>query len=89
MNSLQRSKIPAGVVQNMQEVFESPHAKELLLKKGDASGVRTYVGSSDREISSHFLPPPHFAEHTVEVLQKWLKLDSQSIKNLISNGSVV
>lgn len=89
MRSLQRSKIPAGIVQNMQEVFETPQARELLLKNGGATGIKTYVGSSDREISSHFLPPPHFAEHTVEVLQKWLKLDPQGIKNLISNGSVV
>jgi len=87
MTVLQGSKIPAGVVQNIQEVFESPQARQLLFKSGSLLGVKTYVGSSE-QMASHFLPPPHYGEHTAEVLQKWLKLDSQTIQKLISNGSI-
>jgi len=87
MTVLHGSKIPAGIVQNIQEVFESPQARQLLLKSGNLLGVKTYVGSSEQE-ASHFLPPPHYGEHTTEVLQKWLKLDSQAIQKLISNGSI-
>ncbi len=87
MTVLHGSKIPAGVVQNIQEVFESPQARQLLLKSGNLLGVKTYVGSSEQR-TSHFLPPPHYGEHTAEVLQKWLKIDSQAIQKLISNGSI-
>jgi crotonobetainyl-CoA:carnitine CoA-transferase CaiB-like acyl-CoA transferase len=89
MTALHGSKIPAGVIQNIQEVFESPHAKQLLLKSGDLLGVKSYVGSSDEQMAPHFLPPPHYGEHTAEVLEKWLKIDSQAIQKLILNGSVV
>lgn len=88
MSALHGSKIPAGIIQNIQEVFESPQARQLLLTNEEFRGVRTYVGISDQNIGSHFLPPPHYGEHTVEVLEKWLKLDSNAIQQLISNGSV-
>jgi crotonobetainyl-CoA:carnitine CoA-transferase CaiB-like acyl-CoA transferase len=88
MSILVRSKIPAGVIQNIQEVFESAQAQELLLKSSDLVGVRTYVGSAPQQSVSHFLPPPHYGEHTVDVLRKWLKLDAEAIQKLISNGSV-
>ena len=88
MTALHSSKIPAGIIQNIKEVFENPQAKQLLLKSGDLLGVKSYVGGPDQQMASHFLPPPRYGEHTAEVLQKWLKLDSKAIQKLISNGSV-
>ncbi|HMG88549.1 MAG TPA: CaiB/BaiF CoA-transferase family protein [Chryseolinea sp.] len=88
LSQLNECKIPAGRIQNIQEVFETPQAKELVLNDGSISGVRTYIGAIDQKSGSHFPPPPHYGEHTVEVLQKWLKLDDQSIQKLVSNGII-
>ena len=88
MTALHSSKIPAGIIQNIKEVFENPQAKQLLLKSGDLLGVKSYVGGPDQQMDSHFLPPPRYGEHTADVLQKWLKLDSKAIQKLISNGTV-
>ena len=88
MPALHGYKIPAGVIQNIQEAFETPQARQLLLRSGELIGVKTYVGNSDQPGVSHFLPPPHYGEHTVDILQNWLNLDSQAIQKLISNGSV-
>lgn len=63
--------IPAGIIRNMEEVFNTPEAKSLLFESDGITGVATFAGS-DRSISSHFLPPPHFGEHTEEILQKFL-----------------
>jgi crotonobetainyl-CoA:carnitine CoA-transferase CaiB-like acyl-CoA transferase len=85
---LDANKIPAGRIQNIQEVFETPQAKELILENGSIRGVRTYIGAIDQEFASHFLPPPHYGQHTAEVLQKWLKLDMQAIEDLLSKGII-
>lgn len=87
MAALHRSKIPAGLIHNIKEVFESPQAKQLLLKSGDRLGVKTYVGGFLQN-PSHFLPPPHYGEHTAEILRNWLKMDDQAIQELVSNGSI-
>lgn len=88
LERLHESKIPAGSIQNIQDVFETPYAKELLLTVGEISGVKTYVASVGQQTSSHFLPPPHYGEHTREVLRKWLNLNPESIKRLVSGGSI-
>ena len=88
MAALHQRKIPAGMIQNIQEVFETPAAQKLVLESGTIKGVRTYVGTADQKLTSHFLPPPHYGQHTAEVLRKWLNLDEQAIQKLISNGTV-
>ncbi|HEY5919673.1 MAG TPA: CoA transferase, partial [Chryseolinea sp.] len=60
----------------------------LVLESGALKGVRTYVGTAGEQLHSHFLPPPHYGQHTTEVLQNWLKLDEQAIQKLFSNGTV-
>lgn len=62
-----QSNVPAGVVQSMQEVFELPEARRLLLTSNGLSGVRSFASNMD---SSNISPPPHFGEHTVSVLNE-------------------
>jgi crotonobetainyl-CoA:carnitine CoA-transferase CaiB-like acyl-CoA transferase len=85
---LYECKIPAGRIQNIQEVFETPRAKELILENDSIRGIKTFVGTIDQKSSSHFLPPPHYGQHTADVLQKWLKLDDQAIQQLFSSGVI-
>ena len=60
-------KIPAGIIQNVREVFEMKEAKELFLKAGGFVGVRTFVANSGNK-RNNLLTPPHFGEHTEEIL---------------------
>lgn len=64
-------KIPAGIIQNVQEVFEMKEAKELLLNADGIKGVKTVVANvaGDRLSVAGLLPPPHFGEHTSEILE--------------------
>jgi crotonobetainyl-CoA:carnitine CoA-transferase CaiB-like acyl-CoA transferase len=69
MASINESKIPAGIIQNIKQVFEMKEAEALLIQSGGLTGVRSYIARSDHHSSSHvLLPPPHFGEHTQEVL---------------------
>lgn len=88
MRALNDTKIPAGIIRNIAQVFETPQAKELLVNSSDRIGVKTYVGSPNPKKSPHFLPPPHFGEHTFEILSDNLKMSAESIQKLIFNGSV-
>ena len=88
LKSLATSRIPAGPIRNIQEVFELAQAKDLFLSSTDLVGVRTYAGQPLPRLKSHFLPPPHFGEHTVEILSNILKMDPMAIQKLITEGSV-
>ena len=61
---IHRYKIPAGIIQNVKEVFEMKEAKELLIEAEGIRGVRTVIGSSSGWKLETLTPPPHFGEHT-------------------------
>ena len=85
IDAFQKSNIPYGIVNNMQEVFDIPEAKELLIRSNDRIGVQTYVGNSSRGTTSHILPPPHLGEHTAEILLQTLEMPSGQVKILMEN----
>jgi|APTNR8051073442_1049403.scaffolds.fasta_scaffold00005_223 crotonobetainyl-CoA:carnitine CoA-transferase CaiB-like acyl-CoA transferase len=62
-------KIPAGIIQNVKDVFEMKEAKELLMQSDGLTGVTTFVAnvSGYRLPVTGLLPPPHFGEHTDEI----------------------
>jgi crotonobetainyl-CoA:carnitine CoA-transferase CaiB-like acyl-CoA transferase len=70
LQALQRHKIPGGRISSVQQVFETPEAQQLVLRSIDRLGVKTYAAQPFPEKPSHFLPPPHLGEHTVEILTK-------------------
>lgn len=86
--SFKSAGIPYGLVRNIKEVFDSPESQALLIQSEDRIGVRTYVGSSPKGNISHFLPPPHLGEHTLEILQKSLNFTSQAAKLLFDKAVV-
>lgn len=83
-----QNRIPAAIIQNLQQVFETPAAQELLYKSVDRTGVRTFVGTPLPDQSSHFLPPPHVGEHTIEILTKELQMNSNQVQELIQKGVI-
>jgi crotonobetainyl-CoA:carnitine CoA-transferase CaiB-like acyl-CoA transferase len=71
LKSIHEQKIPAGIIQNVKEVFELKAAHELLLKSDSLSGVRSYIAKDSSSFSNAvLLPPPHFGEHTQQVLDQ-------------------
>ncbi len=88
LTQLRDARIPAGAIEDIQHVFETPQAKALLMHSASSTGVRTYVGSPAPVLGSHFLPPPHFGEHTVDILSNSLKMDEKTIGKLISSGAI-
>ncbi|MBL7870565.1 MAG: CoA transferase [Cyclobacteriaceae bacterium] len=71
LEQIHRNKIPAGIIQNVKEVFEMEAALELLIKGDSLKGVRTYVAKDSGSFSkTSLLPPPHFGEHTQQVLDQ-------------------
>jgi crotonobetainyl-CoA:carnitine CoA-transferase CaiB-like acyl-CoA transferase len=71
MTSIHESKIPAGFIQNMQQVFETPEARALLLVQRGIAGVRSFVAQGENlKTQSTLTSPPHLGEHTHEVTQR-------------------
>ncbi|MDZ7649783.1 MAG: CoA transferase [Cytophagales bacterium] len=71
LQMIHRLKIPAGIIHNLKEVFEMRAANDLFMKADSLTGLRTYVGkNSDSFADVNLLPPPHFGEHTKEVLKQ-------------------
>ena len=66
LDAMHRKKIPAGLIQNVKEVFDMPEAKEMLMQVDGITGVRNFVGW---KTTNQLLPPPHFGEHNDEILK--------------------
>jgi crotonobetainyl-CoA:carnitine CoA-transferase CaiB-like acyl-CoA transferase len=65
-------KVPAGLVQNMQEVMAMPQVQDIALQSGKIKGLRNFVATIMDDdlsyVSSHLSAPPHLGEHTIEIL---------------------
>lgn len=70
MGKIHEAKIPAGIIQNVAAAFEMEEARAVILKAGDLAGLRNFVGSPAEWKTKQLLPPPHFGEHTEEILAK-------------------
>ena len=69
LDKANEKKIPAGIIQNVKEVFEIKEANELLIQAEGLIGVRGFAASSASWNRHDLMPPPHFGEHTEEVLK--------------------
>jgi len=79
--------VPAGDVKNMQEVFLEAPAKEIIINSGNITGVRNKVFKMNDKFSEISLSaPPHYAQHTKEVLIEALGMDEDSIFSLEKEG---
>jgi len=73
MPELHKRKIPAGIIQTIQQAFEMTPAKEIMMEHSDRKGVKTFVAnfltSDFQPLMATLTPPPHIGEHTQEVLR--------------------
>lgn len=70
---LHRLKIPAGIIQNIQQAFEMTQAIGIMMEHSDRKGVKTFIASFPtadfQPHSSTLTPPPHLGEHTQEITE--------------------
>ena len=88
---LDKKSVPAGGVYNMKEVFDLPEAKELVMESKTSSGMKikglrtvafTFDGNNK---PNHISAPPHYGEHTIQILKETLGYSTESIQSLIEN----
>jgi crotonobetainyl-CoA:carnitine CoA-transferase CaiB-like acyl-CoA transferase len=87
--ALKQANIPYGIVKNMKEVFEALEAQNLFLRSASLSGVKSFVASPFQDLSSHFLPPPHYGEHSSEILLQSLEMLKEEVESLIKRGIIM
>jgi crotonobetainyl-CoA:carnitine CoA-transferase CaiB-like acyl-CoA transferase len=66
----QKRNIPSGIIQNMKDVFSMKESAHLILEGDGVKGIRTFATEGYRPENLVLLPPPHFGEHTVAILQE-------------------
>ncbi len=94
LDLLQQKRIPAGGVFNMQEVFEVPEAQPMVLQGKyetgmEIKGVRSIAFSTTDKMSvENLTPPPHYGEHTREILASVLNYENEAIQELINKGVI-
>ena len=66
-------KIPAGIIQNIQQAFEMTQAKEIMMEHPDRKGVRTFVANfltpDFKPHTFNLTPPPHLGENSQEIMK--------------------
>ncbi|MDZ4715923.1 MAG: CoA transferase [Cytophagales bacterium] len=65
--AMHKKKIPAGLIQNVQEVFASSQARDLHVHADGISGVRSFVATGTPKVSA-ITPPPHLDAHRREII---------------------
>ncbi|HCT29592.1 MAG TPA: carnitine dehydratase [Bacteroidales bacterium] len=91
---LDKKSVPAGGVFNMKEVFELPEAKELVMESKTGSGMnikglRTIAFTFNGKDKPYAISaPPHYGEHTMQVLKEMLGFSTENIQCLIENNVV-
>lgn len=88
MRKLSESKVPAGVIRKLPEVFSDPQIDHMILSDGHLQGVRTFALSDPESIPSHILPPPHFGEHTDSILLQMLKFSPSDVLSFRSRSVI-
>lgn len=90
LQRLDKKSVPAGGVYDMEEVFNLPEAKELVMESETDSGfkikgLRTVAFTFDgKDKPNQISAPPHYGEHTVQILEM-LGYSADKIENLIDN----
>jgi crotonobetainyl-CoA:carnitine CoA-transferase CaiB-like acyl-CoA transferase len=66
LSEMNASKIPAGLIQNVKEVFEMPASNRVTLSSQGLWGLRNFISSSARHQPLELTSPPHLGEHQSE-----------------------
>jgi crotonobetainyl-CoA:carnitine CoA-transferase CaiB-like acyl-CoA transferase len=87
LTALRVNQVPAGQVRNMQEVFDEPEVRELLISSPNLQGLRTFVANPLPEFPPDFPPPPRLGQDTRDIL-KVLNFSPTAIQHLFDQNIV-
>jgi crotonobetainyl-CoA:carnitine CoA-transferase CaiB-like acyl-CoA transferase len=87
MSGCKTFKIPAGIIQNIKEVFEMGEAKEILIQGENLTGIRNVISNSNGKLPdiTGIFTPPQFGQHSEEILRGALQLSAEQIDTLRHN----
>jgi crotonobetainyl-CoA:carnitine CoA-transferase CaiB-like acyl-CoA transferase len=69
MKQIHALKIPAGLIQNVEQALDMKEADAIQLSGDSLKGLRNFVAMG-LSVQRELLPPPHFGEHTSEILSQ-------------------
>lgn len=70
MPKIHAAKVPAGIIQDMSQVFQMEEVRQLVLSGSGLRGVRTYVAHASPDDPPVTLSsPPKLGEHTNEIIR--------------------
>lgn len=80
-------KIPAGIIQNLEQVFEMEESKSILILGEQLKGVRNVISYNNGKLPevSHILPPPVFGQHSTLILERNLGFSPKKVALLQLN----
>ena len=87
LDALNKQKIPAGAIRQVDEVFESPEALEVILKNESYSGIKQFISKGFLQ-ASDICPPPGLGQHTYEILQS-IGISSEEYEHYKNLGLIV
>jgi crotonobetainyl-CoA:carnitine CoA-transferase CaiB-like acyl-CoA transferase len=87
LDKMHQAKIPAGLIQTVRQALEMPEARALLLESSGLAGIRTFVADHGANLS-HLLPPPHFGEHSRQLLVDFLNFTPEKVEQLIDQAVI-
>lgn len=90
LEALEERTVPAGLVRTIPAVFEQPAAQNMVLEiDGEPSGLRQAAFKNSQAESDPLRPPPHYGEHTADVLRERLHLPAEQIETLATRNVIV
>jgi crotonobetainyl-CoA:carnitine CoA-transferase CaiB-like acyl-CoA transferase len=89
LGALHERNIPAGVVNDVPAVFEQPTTQKMVLSPDDApAGLRQTAFPHPDDKAPSLAPPPHYAEHTTQILSTHLDHSPERISTLRNDGVI-
>ncbi|PQJ33713.1 carnitine dehydratase [Salinibacter sp. 10B] len=89
LGALHARNVPAGIVRDVPTVFEQSTAKTMVLRPEDSpAGLRQTAFPHPDGAFPALSPPPHYAEHTTQILRDHLGYSPEQIRSLHTDGVI-
>jgi len=89
LDALHGRNIPAGIVNDVPAVFDQPTAQKMVISpENEPSGLRQTAFPHPDDDAPSLASPPHYAEHTTDILRNFLGYSTERINALRGDGAV-
>ena len=89
LDALHDRNVPAGTVNDVPAVFDQPTAQKMVLNPdGEPAGLRQTAFPHPDDDAPSLAPPPHYAEHTTDILRDRLGHTAEEVQSLIDRDAI-